>query len=111
MEALKVDISLLNHHCTPTDWLADWLTYWGTSIPKALKEVGHSNIWGTNGTRNRNRNRALEEHLGSRELKELVTWTLEGLGHSRHLGTWGTLALEGHLGNRDTLFRGPQLAG
>ena len=90
MWALKVDISLLNQHCKPADWLADWLTDWlrrlctqgtqalkhsrcskGTLVPQ---HSGYLDTWCT---------WALKWHLG--------TWALQALRHVRHLATQKTL--------------------
>ena len=68
--ALKIDVNLLNQHCKPAEWLADWLTHLlrhldsqGTRTLEALKAFGHSRYF--------------------------ETWPL------KHLGTWalGTLYL------------------
>ena len=114
MWVLKVDISILNHHCKPADWLADWLTDWMrhlcTQGAQALEHVRHSKGTWTLGNSRHSKGtwvlqhsvylctwctRTLEEHLGTQEIK--------ALGHSR--GTWalghsGTWVLVGCFGTR-----------
>ena len=102
MRALKVDISLLNHHCTPTDWLADWLTEAlrlqkhsrksDTRTPEILTAlaiaIAHSkSTWAVGNSRNLS--------LGhSRDSGTRDTWVHEALWHLK--GTWAieTLYLE-----------------
>ena len=62
-----------------TDWKTNWLTK-ALELSRALKHLRHSR---------QSRYSRHSRHSGTR-----------ALGHSRHLGTWDTWALQGHLGTR-----------
>ena len=116
---LKVDINLLNQHCKSADWLADLLTYWGsqgaqdTRVLKQLRHSWHPSTWVTwraiehMVTQALKVLKVLEEHVRNKALKELGnlgTWRT--FGHSKHLGTWGTRALEGQFEGTRGHFEG-----
>ena len=114
--ALNVDINLLNRHCKPADWPAEWLLdllrHFGTQGTRAL--VGQSPLEGHSGTQGIRRAlgrsgiqgtwafEALEHSKGTwahEHSKLLGTWTL------RHLGSWAVERKSGTPGTSGTLFR------
>ena len=88
--AHKVDINLLNQHCKPAGWMAEWLTDW-TDLLRHFVTQGIQGTW------------ALEGHLDTRALMALgplrQSGTRRALGHSRHSDIQKAL---GHSGTRDT---------
>ena len=102
---IKIDVNLLNQHCKPADWLAEWIT----DLLRHFDSQGTKDTWALEHLRHPRHSK----HLGTQG-----TWTLghlrhldtrRALGHSRHSrhskGTQGTWVLRQlrHPGTERTL--------
>ena len=92
--ALKVNIKLLNQHCSVADWLVDWLTDWLRHLDTQGTQGTQAGTWAL---------KAFKGHLGNRALKAIEehvsTPALRALGHLGNSGTWRAL---GHSGTQGT---------